>query len=252
MGLMEQLGRQARTAAVDTYKVAAVSPGATQPLMAIVTRAGGDTLLLVTDTPTARVGPWIMPVDLYGRLKSYSGTGTAFQAVAERVEAVDLVAADSAFARRPLGQLSVRDTARVDLAGAAVWVDYGRPLKRGREVFGSVVPWNTVWRTGANAATQFHAASDLVIGGAPVPAGTYTLWTLPTPTGWKLILNKQTGQWGTEYHAEQDLVRVDMRAEALPSTVEQFTIEFAPEGAGARMQLSWDRTRVSVPITRKP
>jgi len=119
--------------------------------------------------------------------------------------------ATQSFASRPLGQLSVRDTARAGVGGAEVWVDYGRPLKRGREIFGNVVPWNAVWRTGANAATQFSTSADLVIGGAAVPAGKYTLWTLPTPSGWKLIINKQTGQWGTEYHPEQDLVRVETK-----------------------------------------
>jgi hypothetical protein len=128
-----------------------------------------------------------------------------------------------------------------------VWVDYGRPLKRGREIFGNIVPWNTVWRTGANAATQLNTSADLVIGGATVPAGKYTLWTLPTPSGWKLIINKQTGQWGTEYHPEQDLVRVDARVETLATPVEQLVIAFEP---GA-LTFTWDKTRVSVPVAKK-
>ncbi len=151
------------------------------------------------------------------------------------------------FANRPLGQLSVRDTARSSVSGAEVWVDYGRPQKRGREIFGNVVPWNAVWRTGANAATQFSTMSDLVIGGATVPAGKYTLWTLPTPTGWKLIINKETGQWGTEYHAEQDLVRVDTKVETLPAPVEQLVIAFEP----GLLTFTWDKTRVSVPVAKK-
>ena len=125
------------------------------------------------------------------------------------------------FANRPLGLLSPRDTARTTLAGADLWVDYGRPMKRGRVIFGDVVPWNSVWRTGANAATQFNTPVDLVIGGAKVPAGRYTLWTLPSQTGWKVIFNQQTGQWGTEYHEEQDLARVDARVETLAAAVEQ-------------------------------
>ena len=84
-----------------------------------------------------------------------------------------------------------------------------------------------------------------------MPAGTYTLWALPSPTGWKLIINRQTGQWGTDYHADQDLVRVDLRVETLPQPVEQFTIAIEPDGAGALLRMAWDRTRVSVPITRR-
>lgn len=120
-------------------------------------------------------------------------------------------------------------------------------MKRGREIFGNVVPWNTPWRTGANAATQFSTSADLVIGGTTVPAGKYTLWTLPTATGWKLIINKQTGQWGTEYHAEQDLVRVDAKVETLSAPVEQFIIAFEP----AAITFTWDRTKVSVPVAKK-
>ena len=73
---------------------------------------------------------------------------------------------------------------------------------------------------------------------------------MPSPTGWKLLINKQTGQWGTDYHADQDLVRVDMKVETLAQPVEQFTIEIAP-GAGATLSLAWDRTRASVPIAKK-
>src|SRR5213075_2277521 len=109
------------------------------------------------------------------------------------------------------------------------------------------VPWNAVWRTGANAATQLSTSADLVIGGATVPAGKYTLWTLPTPSGWKLIINKQTGQWGTEYSAAQDLVRVDARLETLAAPVEQMLIAFEP----GTLTVSWDKTKVSVPVSRK-
>jgi hypothetical protein len=136
--------------------------------------------------------------------------------------------------------------------GAELWVQYGRPSTRGREIFGQVVPWDEVWRTGANAATHFHTPVDLTIGGAEVPAGTYTLWTLPARDGWKLIVNRQTGQWGTDYHADRDLVRVDLRVETLPAPVELLTVGIEPEGTGAVLRISWDRTRVSVPITRKP
>jgi hypothetical protein len=187
-----------------------------------------------------------------GGLKAFSGKGSVFQAEGERIKEVNLQAASAQFAFRPLGALSTRDTARTELGGAALWVDYGRPLKREREIFGHVVPWNTVWRTGANAATQFHTPVDLVVGGAAVPAGTYSLWTLPSTQGWQLIINKQNRQWGTQYDASQDLVRVDMKVETLPSPIEQLTIEIVPDGAGAILSVSWDRTRVSVPIQRKP
>jgi hypothetical protein len=192
-----------------------------------------------------------MTLDDAGRLDYLSAVGTPLQIVVERVPSVDMAAAGPDFAARPLGTLSPRDTVAATVGGADVWVQYGRPLRRGREIFGQVVPWNAVWRLGANAATHFHTSGDLRVGGADVPAGTYTLWALPSPAGWQLIVNRQTGQWGTDYDAAQDLVRVAMRVETLPQPVEQMTIAIEPEGAGAVLRVEWDRTRASVPLTRR-
>jgi hypothetical protein len=252
MGLVEQLGRQARKRGARFDTLMTLSPGSEEATRTIVRKRGGDTLSYVNETSLGYLGPWFMRVDRNGRLLAYRGPGTPFQGETKRLADVDVAAARAAFANRPLGTLSVRDTARAALGDAAIWVDYGRPVKRGRTIFGSVVPWNAVWRTGANAATQFYTPVDLEIGGAPVPAGTYTLWTLPSPNGWKLIVNKQSGQWGTEYDIKQDFVRVDMRVETLPQPVEKFTIALAPDASGATLQLSWDTTRATVPVRRKP
>jgi hypothetical protein len=251
MALVEQLGRQALAAGGTSYKTMLVSPGSTSPLQATVNRGGGDTLLLYTENATSKTGPWVFRLDKAGNLISYSGLGTTFQAETQRLAKLDLEAAKTTYATRPLGQLSMRDTTRGKVGDADVWVDYGRPSKRDREIFGNVVPWGQVWRTGANAATQFHTSADLVIGDTDVPAGTYTLWTLPSQTGWKLIINKQTGQWGTEYHPEQDLARIDVKSEPLMDPVELLTIAVAPRADGAQLQIEWDKTRLSVPIRRK-
>jgi len=112
-----------------------------------------------------------------------------------------------------------------------------------------VVPWGTVWRTGANAATQFRTDRDLVIGGVVVPAGTYTLFSLPAQTGWQLIVNRQTGQWGTAYDSAQDLIRVPLTVSALGAPVEVFTIAVEPQDAGGVLSFAWDRTRAQVPFT---
>lgn len=251
MGIMDQIARQYRAAGRDSYFVDLVPPGTSQPLRGLVTRRGRNRLNLVIDSPVGRIPPFTLVLDAQGDLESFSGRGSVFQAEAERIDRVDLVAATTLFEHRPLGALSDRDTARATLGGGALWVDYGRPLKRGREIFGNVVEWNTVWRTGANAATQFHTPVDLVIGGADVPAGTYSLWTLPAPEGWKLILNRQIGQWGTQYDPARDLVRVDLGVETLPAAVEKLAIEIVPAGEGATLRISWDRTRVSVPMRAK-
>src|SRR5689334_13753896 len=96
-------------------------------------------------------------------------------------------------------------TAEVSLAGKTVTIKYGRPSMRGRKIMGGLVPYGQVWRTGANEATTLVTPVTLLIGGTTIPAGEYTLWTLPSEGTWKLIVNKQTGQWGTEYDEHQDL-----------------------------------------------
>jgi hypothetical protein len=145
--------------------------------------------------------------------------------------------------------LSPRDTTAQTIGSAHLVVDYGRPSKRRREIFGSLVPFGTVWRTGANEATHFRTDRDLTIGTIRVPRGTYTLWTIPSSEGWTLIVNRQTGQWGTDYDKSKDLGRTAMKVGALSSPVEQFTIAIeAMDGSSGVLSLRWDTTQASVPI----
>ena len=146
--------------------------------------------------------------------------------------------------------LSPRDTVEVSLEGGArIRVDYGRPSMRGRRIMGGLVPWGRVWRTGANAATTLTTDTDLRIGDALVPRGTYTVFTLPGEREWLLIVNRQTGQWGTQYDASRDLVRIPMRRETLRAPVEQFTIRLARgTGGGATLAMEWENTRATVPV----
>ena len=145
--------------------------------------------------------------------------------------------------------LSPRDSTKQTIGQANVVVDYGRPSKRRREIFGALVPYGVVWRTGANEATQLRTDRDLVIGSARVPRGTYTLWTIPDRDSWTLIINRVSGQWGTDYDKSQDLARVPMKVTTLEESVEQFTIAIAPNGSRSGMlTMTWDTTQASVPI----
>jgi hypothetical protein len=136
--------------------------------------------------------------------------------------------------------------------GKTVTIQYSRPSMRSRKIFGGLVPYDRVWRTGANAATSLKTDVDLIIGGANVPAGSYTLYTLPGMNSWKLIINKQVGQWGTEYNQGQDLARVDMKVGQLPSGMETFTISLDKTGpASAMLKLDWENTIASVEIQEK-
>jgi Protein of unknown function (DUF2911) len=143
-------------------------------------------------------------------------------------------------------------SADVTLKGQQITIAYSRPSMRGRKIMGELVPYGQVWRTGANEATTLSTPIDLNIGGTNVPAGKYTLWTLPSESGWKLIINKQTGQWGTEYNQNQDLARVDMQKSQTSQPVEQFTISWKKTGENAAdLVLEWENTRVSVPVKAK-
>jgi len=244
--LMAQRTRRAGADSVSYFAYGIGSPGGT-PISAW--RIGRDSMGFAT--------PWDvyhMRVEQDGRILGSIPQGGTTQFAITRVADADVRAiaarwAAAEAASRPMGLLSVRDTVRASVAGAQLLVDYGRPLKRGRTVFGTVVPWGSVWRTGANAATQFRTDKALEMGGVLVPAGFYTLWTIPTSGGWKLIINGETGQWGTEHKAERDLYQVDMQVSSLTRTVEQFTIGVAPGGQGGTLTLEWDQTRAAIPFT---
>jgi hypothetical protein len=141
--------------------------------------------------------------------------------------------------------------ASVTLGGKSVTIDYSAPSMRGRKIFGGILPYDQWWRTGANPATTLKTEANLKIGDLTVPAGTYTVYSIPSQTQWKLIINKQTGQWGTEYHPEQDLGRVNMMKGPTPAApIEVFAIKFEnTKGKKTELHLIWENTDVYVPVT---
>lgn len=195
--------------------------------------------------------------DAAGVVQTVDGRGTTQQFLATlQNEPLNVTTLASAWAaaersRRAATTLSPRDTTRASIGSAQILVDYSRPLTRGRRVWGSNGVLNdTLWRTGANAATQFRTNVPLTIGGQQVPAGTYTLWTLAVPGRYHLIINKQTGQWGTQYDPAQDLVRVPALVRPLSSPVEQFTIAIEPTSGNAGIiRLQWGAQELTVPFT---
>jgi len=134
------------------------------------------------------------------------------------------------------------------VGGAKVSIEYGRPYVKGRKIFGALVPYGKPWRTGADEATTLITDTALKFGTLVVPAGTYTLWTVPDEKQWKLVINKQTGQWGTSYDPAQDLGRVDMKVEPTPAPVEQLTFAINVSGSGGTLAIEWDTTRATVPF----
>jgi len=226
---------------------------------------GGDALLWVAVHKLGRDSIVIQTqydqyhaqVDKAGHLLHVRPIYGTSQYTVDRVPKLDLAAFTASFgaaekAAGAMGALSTRDTINATAGGGALWIDYGRPSKRGREIFGAVVPWNAVWRTGANAATQFKTDRALEMNGTTVPAGFYTLWSIPTPTGMKLVINSQTGQWGTDHDPAKDVYTIDMQVSALPQAVERFTITVEPNDKGGVLRMDWDTRRASLPFTTLP
>ncbi|MBE7174534.1 MAG: DUF2911 domain-containing protein [Williamsia sp.] len=150
-------------------------------------------------------------------------------------------------------QLSVRDTARAQIGNATFTITYSRPLMRGRKLLGDVIPLDHVWRTGANAATQFTTPVNIHLAGMLVPAGTYTLWTLPHADGGvDLIVNKETGQWGTEYDYSRNLGITRMVAKAGGTPVEAFSISIlAKDAQHGTLVMEWGTFRWTAAIDVK-
>lgn len=144
---------------------------------------------------------------------------------------------------------SPHETVNATVDGAKVSVTYGRPYMKGRKIAGGLVPYGQVWRTGADEATTLVTDKALMFGSTHVQPGTYTLYTLPAEKGWQLIINKQTGQWGTDYDQAQDLARIPMKVTKTPAPVEQFTIAINDTPAGGELKLTWENSDVTAPFT---
>jgi hypothetical protein len=142
--------------------------------------------------------------------------------------------------------------------GKTIKTDYSSPrindpkTHQPRKIYGGLVPYGKVWRTGANDATTLVTDTNLTVGGKDLPAGSYTIFTVPNQDKWTLIISKKTGEWGTDYPGENnDLARVDMKVSQLPSQMENFTIAFDQTGGNCTMNLDWENTRASVEFAEK-
>ena len=186
---------------------------------------------------------------------AYSGGRSTYRVEVKRLDtAPDVKAIAARFeAKESAGggvkSLSVRDSVRTQIGIALITIDYSRPLARGRTLLGDVIPYDRIWRTGANAATQFTTTTPIKLGDMQVPAGTYTLFTAPHTSGIDLIVNKKNGEWGTEYNGSLDLGKVRMTSEMVNTPVEAFTIAVTPvDNRHGRFVLEWGSFRWTAPI----
>ncbi len=135
--------------------------------------------------------------------------------------------------------------------GKGITIDYSSPRAKGRKIFGALVPYGQIWRAGSNESTTFVVGSDVTVGGKAVPAGNYTIFTIPGEDKWTRVISKKTGEWGTAYPGpDNDLARIDMKVSKLASPVENFTIALDQAGTGCTLKMEWETTEASVDIKK--
>lgn len=189
-----------------------------------------------------------------GALRTLDAGATTRALIVTRDRNADVVALAKDFAARDaagrgVGELSGRGGGTSSVLGASITLDYGVPMKRGRDIWGALVRHGQLWRTGANRATHFSTDRTLRFGDLVVPPGEYTLFSIPEADGGLLIINRQTGQNGQQYDAARDLGRVRLSARPLASEVEAFTIAVREENGRGVLALQWDRTELVTTFT---
>ncbi|GAB5520215.1 MAG: hypothetical protein RhofKO_24660 [Rhodothermales bacterium] len=238
---------RAYTSEQDTVIQPLFTGGRTLPFR--LTRTGDGTM----EARHPSRGPMQVAVDSEGHLLRLDAGATTRKVLVTRLPMMNLDGVAQRFAQRDaagnsFGDLSGRGETVATVDGATITVDYGQPLRRGRTIWGKLVPYGQVWRTGANRATHFTTTRALQMGNLRVPAGTYTLFTIPAQDGGVLIVSKQTGQGGTSYDEAQDLGRVNASIANLPSPVEAFTIAVLDLPDGGQLQLQWNEKAMVVPF----
>lgn len=152
-------------------------------------------------------------------------------------------------------RLSPKDTVEYKSNNLKLKVTYNRPYKKGREIFGGLVPFNKVWRTGANEATTFSTNEPLYIKGFKIPIGEYTIWTVPKDSVWQVMFNTKKYPWGVDaemrpmWDPNYDLLEIDVSVKKLDSVVEQFTIGFNDKSNKVEFTMAWDKTKIAVPLS---
>lgn len=229
-----------------TVNVIGLSPNQAAPARLEVRLIGADSAEIVQQG--FRTG---VKLDANGRVTRGDGSLTTQKFIVTPVATPDIAAIGVVWAAtQPMGAASTRDTVNAMIGDAKIWIDYGRPAKRGREIWGKLVPYDTTWRFGANSAAQMRIDKDLDIGGVTVPAGFYSLWLYPSAGQSYLIVNSQTGQWGTMYDASKDVAKIPVEKHmSLPAsaTEERFRVFVA----GDVLMMHWDRGGYAVRIKSK-
>lgn len=189
-------------------------------------------------------------LDSNGKIDSINALGSPWNYKIYRRGPIDIETLTSQFAKKKvMGNPSPRETFQSKLGNTKISVSYGSPSKRGRIIFGELVPFDQVWRTGAGSTTMFVTNSALVFGEVKIPKGSYNLFTVPNESNWILIFNTEPEAWGSAHRAEFDFAKTPMSVQKLDSPVEKFTIEIESTKNGGELIMKWDYTKVSTSFT---
>jgi hypothetical protein len=191
-----------------------------------------------------------------GKVASIDAIGSSYNVKATIVPSLNLDSLILQYIKReqqfgPLGFAKERDSVQVAISNTSIKIDYSRPSMKGRVIFGEVVPWNRHWRTGANRATKITINHPLDFNGKMLSAGEYSIFTMPSQTGWTMMFNKEANIWGTDYNSAHDVLRVPMQVEQLKEPVELMTIEVVPTAKGGAINVIWERTKASAHFTTR-
>lgn len=211
-----------------------------------IRRLGGGAFL----AGSAVMGYFTLEVDKNKELRSVDGIGTSWNIKGTVVPMVNMDSVIAVWVRndrvRPHRPITNKlDSAIAVINGDTIKIRYSRPSARGRVIFGGVVPYDRYWRTGADAATKLTIGRPLYFDGKELPAGQYSIWTVPSKKGWTLMVNRRADIWGTEYHPEDDVLRVPMSVETLAAPIELLTIQILPADKGGKIEVSWDNLKAT-------
>ena len=206
-------------------------------------------------TANSRVmGPFTLHLSEKGKVDSIDAIGSSYNVKGTVVPHFNLDSLVFLYLKRdqqfgPFGWPNKSDSVQAVIGNSGISINYTRPSMRGRVIFGEVVPWDRYWRTGSNRATKITISDSLSFNGKLLPAGEYSIFTMPSEAGWTMMFNKEVNIWGTDYNPDHDLLRVPMLVEQLGAPVEMMTIEVVPTAMGGAINVIWERIKASAHFT---
>ncbi|HYF32687.1 MAG TPA: DUF2911 domain-containing protein [Chitinophagaceae bacterium] len=199
------------------------------------------------------MGMMTLYLDKQGMVNYIDAIGSSWNVIGKASGPMNLEALANRYAQeeqsgKGMSLIARFDSVSADMGDARMKIYYSRPQVRGRTIFGTVVPWDRFWRTGANAATRMVITKPVYFGDKELPAGAYSIWTLPSLRGWTMMFNSQANVWGTEYNPAYDVLKVPMQVGSPAAFTEVMTIEIQPSDNGGTLNVIWENTKAALPF----